>query len=246
MTQPDLRLFLVQGMTPWYTKALRRQSRAYRDAHANSRRWSTPRQHSLYSDDNHLSPIVFFLEPRRGQETYQLDKQPACLLLAGYTNKIKANSGIRSWRFYRLSTRLPVCGNVARVALWGSFRLDAGWYPRLECFLADGWLGILFSKREDKRFVRIAVDRCFSRSQADTGSRPISTVRSYVSCWDERMSGNAIEQGAEWPGTLRSAWWRVRSGAETIRCFLHIVNTESPHLSTSTSVYCAGFRGVMF
>ena len=35
----------------------------------------------------------------------------------GLRNKIKANSGVRSWRFYRSSTRLPVSGNVPRVAL---------------------------------------------------------------------------------------------------------------------------------
>ena len=35
--------------------------------------------------------------------------------------------------------------NVARVALWGGSRLGAGWFPRLEHFLAEWWLGISFS-----------------------------------------------------------------------------------------------------
>ena len=69
-----------------------------------------------------IFPRPFFLESRRDHETYQPDKQPVCPLQAkGYTNKIKANSGVRSWRFYRSSTRLPVSGKVARVVLWGGF-----------------------------------------------------------------------------------------------------------------------------
>ena len=52
----------------------------------------------------------------------------------GLRNKIKANSGVPSWRFYRSFTRLPVSGSVARVALWGGFRLSSGWYTRLERF----------------------------------------------------------------------------------------------------------------
>ena len=92
--------------------------------------------------------------------------------------------------------RLPVFENVARAALRGDFRLGAEWYSRLERFLADGWLGIPFSERENKRFVRIAVDRSSLRSQADTGNRQSLTGRGYVSCGDERMSGNAMERGA--------------------------------------------------
>ena len=55
----------------------------------------------------------------------------------GLRNKMKANSGVRSWRFYRSSTRLSASGRVLRVALWGGFCLGAGWYPRLEPFLRD-------------------------------------------------------------------------------------------------------------
>ena len=33
--------------------------------------------------------------------------------------------------------RLPVFERVARVALWGGFRLGAGWYPRLERFFCQ-------------------------------------------------------------------------------------------------------------
>ena len=115
----------------------------------NSRRWLTSRRHNLYSDENHLSPIAFFVKRRRDQETYQPDKQPACLLLLvkGYSNKIKVNSGVRFWRFYGSSTRLSVSGRVARVALWGGFRLGTGWYPRLECFWYTEDLNIIFLER---------------------------------------------------------------------------------------------------
>ena len=59
---------------------------------------------------------------------YKLDKQTACpsLLEEGYSNKIKANSGVRSWRLYRSSTSLPVLGRLARVALWGGLRSGVG------------------------------------------------------------------------------------------------------------------------
>ena len=46
--------------------------------------------------------------------------------------------------------------------------------------------------------VRIVVDRCSSRGQADTGSRRSPTAECYVSCGDKCMSGNAMEEGAEW------------------------------------------------
>ena len=55
-------------------------------------------------------------------------------------NEIKANSGARSLRFYRPSTRLLVPGKVARVALWKGFCLGGGWYLRLERLLVDGRL----------------------------------------------------------------------------------------------------------
>ena len=44
--------------------------------------------------------------------------------------------------------------------------------------------------------VRIAVDRCSPKSQADTGSRQSPTARGYVSCGDKLISGNAMERGA--------------------------------------------------
>ena len=33
------------------------------DAQANRRRWPTTHRHSIYSDEGHLSPTTFFLEP---------------------------------------------------------------------------------------------------------------------------------------------------------------------------------------
>ena len=52
------------------------------DAQANSRRWLTPRWHSLYSDEDHLSPTAFFLELcRRDQETYLQDINSIRLVL---------------------------------------------------------------------------------------------------------------------------------------------------------------------
>ena len=63
---------------------------------------------------------------------------------------------------------------------------------------ARGWgvfwqkddLGISLSRERYKRLVRIAVDRCFS------AARLIRGTRGYGSCGGERMSGNAMEQGA--------------------------------------------------
>ena len=51
-------------------------------------------------------------------------------------HKIGAKSGVRSRRVDRSSPRLPVFGNVARVALWGRFAL--GRWIRLQRFLAEG------------------------------------------------------------------------------------------------------------
>ena len=72
----------------------------------------------------------------------------------GNTNKIKAKSDIRSRRFRRSSTRLPVFGDVTRVTLAATFfwRLDD--------------LGINLQER-DRRIISavcIAGDRCFLRS----------------------------------------------------------------------------------
>ena len=56
-------------------------------------------------------------------------------------------------------------------------------------------------QREDKRFVRIAVDRCFPRSQADTGNRQSSTARGMKAAgmsgcqgtpWSEELDGKEL------------------------------------------------------
>ena len=49
---------------------------------------------------------------------------------------------------------------------------------------------------------------------------PSAMARGYLSHEGERVSGNGMERGAEWQKTLRSAWWRARSGAERIHRFL--------------------------
>ena len=54
------------------------------------------------------------------------------------TNEIDTNSDVRSWRFYRSSTRLPVCGKVARVALGGGSLSGRGMVPEGVAFSVDG------------------------------------------------------------------------------------------------------------
>ena len=84
-----------------------------------------------------------------------------------------------------------------------------GWHALLcgEIFIwaphgARGWS--VFWKTDDLKYhfprevqavryaERFVVDRCFYRSQADTGSRQSPTARSYVSCGDKRMSENTM------------------------------------------------------
>ena len=79
---------------------------------------------------------------------YQPDIQPAPppLMVEGYSNKIKAYSGVRSWRFYRSSTRLSVSRRVARVALWG-FSFGCRMVPMLEHFWYTENLNIIFRGR---------------------------------------------------------------------------------------------------
>ena len=173
------------------------------DAYANSRRWLTSRRYSLYSDEGHLYPTAYFFGSlSEGIEEVRPDKQPSypSRLEEGYSNKIKANSGVRFWRFHSSYTHLSVSGRVAHDALWGSFRLDAEWYPRLEHFLGR-WMtcnNISFRER-CKRFVTLYVMKLIAgapQSQADTESRQSPTPRGYVSCGDKLMSGNAMERGA--------------------------------------------------
>ena len=52
-------------------------------------------------------------------------------------------------------------------------------------------LGISFSREMYKRCVCIEVDRCFPYEESLK-----LTARGYESCGGERMSGNAVEQGA--------------------------------------------------
>ena len=77
----------------------------------------------LYSDYDHLLPAAYSVLPDRGDRVWD-DINPVrhvqrFLGDEGLRNKIEANSGVRSWWLYRSSTRLPVFGSVARIALRG-------------------------------------------------------------------------------------------------------------------------------
>ena len=121
------------------------------DADINTCRWLTSRRHSLYNDEDHFSPDICLVLPDRRDEF--VDINPIRHVLQDFLEngsfrkdinpirhdvlqqflenkclrkKMKAKSGVRSWRFHRSSTRLPVSERVARATLWGVFRLDAG------------------------------------------------------------------------------------------------------------------------
>ena len=109
-----------------------------------------------------------------------------------------ANSGVRSWHFYRSSTRLIVSGRVERVALWGGFRLGAGWYPRLERVLVDGRLEHHFPREvQATRLRRTYCGRSlYLRSQAGSNKPPESDGTRLCELW---MNGC---QGTPWSEKL--------------------------------------------
>ena len=123
------------------------------DAHANSHRWPTVHRQNLYCDEDQLSPdasLELLLDRRDEIEDANINairRVHQFLVNEYFRNKIKANSGVRSWRFYRSSTRLPVSRRLARVALWAGVCLDAAIISKAGVFLADGRLGTSFSKR---------------------------------------------------------------------------------------------------
>ena len=118
------------------------------DAHANSRRWLTSRRHSLFSDDDQLSQATSLVLPDRRDQLENINSirydVEHFLENESLTNGNKENLDVQSWRFYRSSTRLPVSGKVARVALLGGFRLGAGWHPRLERLVLGKMTDIIF------------------------------------------------------------------------------------------------------
>ena len=73
------------------------------------------------------------------------------------------------------STRLPVFGMVARVALWGGFFWGAGW----SVFGRRRTWNIIF--QEEVKAIRyavcIAVDRCLSKARLVRGSRKSDGTR---------------------------------------------------------------------
>ena len=114
----------------------------------------------------------FFLEPRRDQETYQPDKTSLppsggglykrnqgefwCSILAGLHGAYApARFGVRGARCF-----------VGRFSFGRRMLPEAGAH-------FGRWMTwtIIFSERENKRFLRTAVDRCSLKSQANTGSR---------------------------------------------------------------------------
>ena len=85
----------------------------------------------------HQPPLWFCPTEEMNSRTsiqYVTTYYSSCWKMKVLDKKIKANSGARSWRFYRLSTRLSVSGRVARVALWGGFGLGAGIVPEAGAF----------------------------------------------------------------------------------------------------------------
>ena len=93
------------------------------------------------------------------------------LLEEGYSNKIKANSVVQSWLFYRLSMRLPVSGWVARVALWGSFLFGRRMVPESGAFCGRRMTWNTIFRERYERLVTPYVLRLIAvppRSQADS------------------------------------------------------------------------------
>ena len=166
----------------------------------------------------------------------------------GLRNKIKADPGVRSCRFYRLSAHLPVSGRIARVALWGGFRLGAGWYSRLELLFGRKmtW-NIIFHERY-KRPVTPYVLRLIvvsPQSQADTGSGQSPMTRGYVSCGDKRMSANAMERGACGKELNRSLGgeYNLELRGSVVSCTSSTQSQPTFQASTSSVVLCWFQRG---
>ena len=92
--------------------------------------------------------------------------------------------------------RLPVSGMVARVALWGGFRFDAGWYTKLERFWQTEDLEHHFQiEGQAIRYaVHVAVDRKIPKVRLIPGSRRSQTAQGYESCGDKRMKRNTMER----------------------------------------------------
>ena len=172
------------------------------EAPANSRRWLTSRRHSLFNDEDQLSPVTSLVLPHRRYQFENINSTrydvQQFLKVEGRTNENKANSGVRSWRFDRSSMRLPVfetrrallCGEVFVWAPdgtrgWSGFFLQKNGqhnFPRGEQATVTPYVLLLIAVPLEARLVR--------------GGRQSPTARGYVSCGDERMSGNAMERGA--------------------------------------------------
>ena len=56
---------------------------------------------------------------------------------------------------------------------------------------------------------------------------PSTMARGYVSCEDERMQGTPWSEEFDGEVLHEVAWWRQRSKAERIRCFLHTVTRKT-------------------
>ena len=105
------------------------------DVHVDSTRWIRSHRHSLYSDEDHLFSSDFCLSLGETKKRTNSINNP---LLESFTNKIKANPGVRSW-FYRSSTRLSVSGRVEQVALKERFLFERRIVPEAGAFI-DRWM----------------------------------------------------------------------------------------------------------
>ena len=201
------------------------------EAHANSRRWLTPRRHSLHSDEDHLLPSTSLVLSNRRDSFEDLRSirygLQQFLEYKGLTNEIDANSDVRSWRFERSPTCLPVLGNVARVALWGG-SFWSGWW-RSGVFLTEGDPRNIIFRGEVQATRTYCGQRCFLRSEADL-NMPCPTMRAGVvngyqgAPWSEELDGKELHGAACDLGLRGSVVFYTSS------------TWKSTHLSPSTSV----------
>ena len=108
--------------------------------------------------------------------------------------------------------------------------LDAAWYPRLERFCRRRTC-TSFSQEKAKRPVTSYVFRSIVVSTKPGWYEGVAKVRR---CKAMRAAGINVYQGKPWNEALDgkevhgAAWWRVRSGVEGIRFFLHTYLVPPP------------------
>ena len=109
--------------------------------------------------------------------------------------------------FYRLSIRLPVSGSMSCVALWGGFRLGAGWYPRLERFWQMDDLEHNFPKeRTSDSYVLQLIDvppiARLLRGAVKIRQHEIMCAMGKNGCygtpWSEELDGKELHGAVQW------------------------------------------------